>query len=181
MRLFMVRPITICVCVCLMSAASAFAQGAAVPETRAEALRRAREDKLASVTPYEPNAIERGMRIAEERMTRLLAAPDGLHPKIGSLTTGSGFAFGAGYRNRRLFDREGALTTWAAGSLKRYWAVEGRFDMPDLAGGRLAFGTYVRRHNYPQEDFFGVGPESRRSDHVNFRFENTVVGARVGV
>ena len=177
----MVRPTALCAYVCLMSAASAFAQGAAAPETRAEALRRAREDKLASVTPYEPNAIERGMRMAEERMTRLLAAPDGLHPKIGSLTTGSGFAFGAGYRHRRLLDREGALTAWAAGSLKRYWAVEGRFDMPDLAGGRLALGTYVRRHNYPQEDFFGVGPESRRSEHVSFRLENTLVGARVGV
>ena len=120
-------------------------------------------------TPYEPNALERGMRLAEERVTRLLAGPDGLHPKIGSLTTGSGFAFGAGYRNRRLFDREGAVTAWVAGSLKKYWAVEGRFDLPDLAGGRLTIGTYARRNNYPQEDFFGMGPEALRGDHSNFR------------
>ena len=39
---------------------------------------------------------------------------DGFHLKFGSLTTGSGFAFGGGYRNRRLFDREGALNVWAA-------------------------------------------------------------------
>ena len=53
--------------------------------------------------------------------------------------------------------------------------------MPDLAGGRLLFGTYARRNNYPQEDYFGIGPDARRIDHSSFRFTNTLVGARVGV
>ena len=162
--------------------APAIAQTAtAPPETRAEVLQRAREDKRQSATPYEPNALERAMRLAEVRLTRVLAAPDGFYPKIGSLATGSGFAFGAGYRNRQLFNREGAIGAWVAGSLKNYWAVEGRFDIPDLAGGRLTFGTYARRNNYPQEDFFGIGPDALRSDHSSFRFRDTMVGARVGV
>jgi hypothetical protein len=180
----MVRLISCWVGVGLLAAAPAptIAQTAtAPPETRAEVLQRAREDKRQSATPYEPNALERGMRIAEERLTPLLSAPDGLHLKLGSLTTGSGFSIGAGYRHRRLFDREGAIAVWAAGSLKNYWAVEGRFDMPDLAGGRLTFGSYARRNNYPQEDYFGIGPDSRRIDHTSFRFTNTLVGARVGV
>ncbi len=180
----MVRLISCLVWVGLLAAlpAPAIAQTVtAPPETRAEVLQRAREDKRQSATPYEPNALERAMRLAEVRLTRVLAAPDGFYPKIGSLTTGSGFAFGAGYRNRQLFNREGAIGAWAAGSLKNYWAVEGRFDIPDLAGGRLSFGTYARRNNYPQEDFFGIGPDSLRSDHSSFRFRDTMVGSRVGV
>jgi len=161
--------------------AIAIAQTAAPPETRAEVLQRAREDKRQSAAPYEPNALERGMRRAEVQLTRVIAAPDGFHPKLGSLTTGSGFAVGAGYRNRQLFDREGAVTAWAAGSLKKYWAVEGRLDLPDLADGRLMFSTYARRNNYPQEDFFGIGPQALRSDHSNYRFRNTLVGARGAV
>jgi hypothetical protein len=179
----MTRLIALWVLVGIVSAApaTAIAQTAAQPQTRAEELRRLREEKQKTVAPYVPNALERGMRIAEERLTRVLAAPDGLHPKLGSLTTGSGFSVGAGYRNRRLFDREGAISGWVAGSLKRYWAAEGRFDLPNLADGRLTFGTYARRNNYPQEDYFGIGPEARRDDHANFRFTNTIVGARVGV
>jgi hypothetical protein len=180
----MVRLIACCVLVGFVCAVPAYATAqvtAAPVETRAEALRRIREEKQKSAAPYIPNALERGMRIGEEWLTRLVGAPDGLHPKLGSLTTGSGFAGGAGYRNRRLFDRSGAVSAWAAGSLKHYWAVEGRFDLHDLAGGRLTFGTYARRNNYPQEDFFGVGPRARRDDHANFRFRETLVGARVGV
>ena len=153
----------------------------ASPQTRAEALQRAREEKQKSLTPYTPNALEWGMYVAEERLMGLLAAPDGLHLKLGSLTTGSGFAYGAGFRNRRLFDRESAATVWAAASLKKYWAVEARFDMPDLANGRIALGAYGRRHDYPQEDFFGIGPEAVRSDHTKFQLRNTLVGGRVSL
>ena len=104
-----------------------------------------------------------------------------MHPKFGSLATGSGFAFGVGYLNRRLVDREGALNVWGAVSLKKYWAVQGSFDMPSLAGGFLTLGTYARRQSYPQEDFFGVGPDARRDDHTTFKIVNTMLGGRAGV
>jgi hypothetical protein len=152
----------------------------AEPATRAEALRLARDAKQKGVSPYTPNALERALRVAEERVFPLNAR-DGIHIKLGSLTTGSGFAYGGGYRNRQLFDHEGAFTVWAAGSLKKYWAVEGRLDFPDLAGGKFLVGTYARRHSYPQEAFFGVGPDARRGDHTTFSLENTLVGGTVGV
>jgi outer membrane protein assembly factor BamA len=178
----MSRLIALCVSVGLAAAAPAFAQTAADPaETRAELLQRTRESKRRSMTPYQPNALERGMRLAEERVGPLLTVRDGVHLKLGSLTTGSGLAYGVGYRNRRLADREGALTLWAAGSLKKYVAAEARFDMPSLAGGRLLLGAHARRQSYPQEDFFGIGPDARRSDHTSFRIADTIVGGRVGV
>jgi hypothetical protein len=49
------------------------------------------------------------MAVAENRLLPLLAR-DGLHWKLGSLTTGSGFAYGGGYRHRRLFDGQGAFS-----------------------------------------------------------------------
>jgi outer membrane protein assembly factor BamA len=151
------------------------------PQSREEALRIERQEKQKSLVPYTPNALQRGMRVAEEQIMPLLFVRDGIHLKFGSLTTGSGFAYGAGYRHRRLFDREGAFTVWAAGSLKKYWAVEGRFDLPDLADGRLNIGTYVRWQDYPQEAYFGFGPAARRGDHTNYQLENTLVGGRVGI
>jgi hypothetical protein len=38
-----------------------------VPETREETLKLAREEKQKSVTPYQPNGLERGMKIANRR------------------------------------------------------------------------------------------------------------------
>jgi outer membrane protein assembly factor BamA len=173
----------ICVIAALAAPASLSAQTSAPPspQSREEALRIERQEKQKSLVPYTPNALQRGMRVAEEQIMPLLFVRDGIHLKFGSLTTGSGFAYGAGYRHRRLFDREGAFTVWAAGSLKKYWAVEGRFDLPDLADGRLNIGTYVRWQDYPQEAYFGFGPAARRGDHTNYQLENTLVGGRVGI
>ncbi len=174
--------VTLSVCGALLIETSVSAQtGDAVPQTRAEALKLARDQKQKTLEPYKRNGLERGIEVAEQRLTPILAAPDGLHLKLGSLATGSGFAYGAGFRNRRLLDREGAFSVWAASSLKRYWAVEARFDMPDLAGGRVMLGTFGRRQNYPQEDFFGIGPGARRIDHSNFEYKDTIFGGRIAV
>ena len=59
------------------------------PETRAEALRREREQKQQEVEPYEKNAVERGMILAERRILPLLNR-DGIYARLGSLTTASG-------------------------------------------------------------------------------------------
>jgi hypothetical protein len=148
------------------------------PETRAELLRRQREAQL--VTPYQPTGLERAMDVAENRLMPLLVR-DGVHWKLGSLTTGSGFAYGGGYRNRRLFDGRGAATVWAAASLKRYWAMEGRFALPDLAAGHVALEAFARHSDYPREAFFGLGPDSRRSDQTSFDLRMTRVGGNAGV
>jgi hypothetical protein len=164
----------------LVLAATAAAQEPDGPATRAEALALAREAKAGRLEPSEANVVERAMSMAENQLLPLLVR-DGVHWKLGSLTTGSGFAYGGGYRHRRLFDREGAFTAWAAGSLKRYWAMEARLDFPDLADGRVTAGTWVRRQSYPGEDFFGVGPNARRGNHTSFAIGNTFLGGRAGV
>jgi hypothetical protein len=147
-------------------------------ETRQDVLRRAREERV--LAPHKPNPLERAMAVAEDRLMPLLAR-DGLHWKLGSITTGSGFAYGGGFRNRRLFDREGAFTIWGAASLKRYTAFESRLEFPDLAGGHVSAGTFGRYHSYPQESFFGIGPDSRRSDRSSFKLQNTIVNLHAGV
>ena len=96
---------------------------AQTPQTRAETLNEAREEKELSAEPYTPNFLEKTMRYLEERP---LFGRDGLYPKMGSLTTGSGFAAGAGYRTRDVFKRYGTLDVWTAGSRTKYFAAEAR-------------------------------------------------------
>src|SRR4029450_8902512 len=72
------------------------------PSTREEADRLQREQKAKNLKPYEPNRLERWMRFSEDKAIFILDR-EGFHPKLGSLTTGSGFAYGLGFRDRDLF------------------------------------------------------------------------------
>jgi outer membrane protein assembly factor BamA len=59
--------------------------------------------------------------------------------------------------------------------------LEARLAMPRLAGDRTFFDVNVRRYGFPLEDFFGLGPQSRRSDHATYALHSTEAGAAGGV
>jgi outer membrane protein assembly factor BamA len=150
------------------------------PATRAELLQREREAKQRVVEPYEQNAIERAMHLGEERIVPLLNR-DGLYARFGSITTGSGFAYGGGYRDRSLFRGRGRLDVWAAGSLKQYWTLEARAAYPLTSDERVTLEGFARRYAYPQEEFFGIGPDSRRGHQTKYDLRGTAVGSAVEV
>ena len=151
---------------------------AQTPATRAEALSDAREQKEQSAEPYQFNFLERTMTYLEERP---LFGRDGLYPKLGSLTTGSGLVYGIGYRTREPFRRYGTLDVWTAASARKYWAAEARATFPALAGGRIFAEGYASRRDYPQERFFGVGPDSQRGNMTDYLLLTNTVGGRAGV
>ena len=174
------RRITILELTVLMWLAAAPAAFPQEPATRAEADRQRREEKNRHAQPYEPNGFERAMHFVEERGI-FIGGREGFYPKLGSLTTGSGFAYGAGYRDRDLFDNKGMLDLWAATSTRQYWATEARLTFPKLAHNRVHVETWAAHRDYPQEDFFGIGPDSARANQTSYAIRTNLFGARVGV
>lgn len=150
------------------------------PATRAETDYQRRQEKSSSVMPYRQNGFERAMHFVEERGL-FIVGREGFYPKLGSLTTGSGFAYGPGFRDRDLFDNRGVLDLWGATSLRRYWAAEARLTFPRLAHRRLLVETWAAHRDYPQEDFFGIGPDAARADQTSFALRSDLLGARAGV
>ena len=148
--------------------------------TREEADRQRREEKAKDLRPYEPNRLERWMDFAQDKAIFILDR-EGFHPKLGSLTTGSGFAYGLGFRDRDLFSNTGAVEIWAAGSVKRYWATEARLKFPRVADNHLYFETWASHRDYPQENFFGLGPDSSRDDRSDYAIRTNHFGGRAGV
>jgi hypothetical protein len=157
--------------------AAAFSQE---PATRAEVNRQQREEKSREVRPYEPNRLEEAMTFAQDKAI-FIVDREGFYPKLGSLTTGSGFAYGVGFRDRDLFENRGSIDIWTAGSTRRYWAAEARLTFPQLANRRLLLETWVSRRDYPRESFFGLGPGSSRDDQTDYALRTDHVGARAGV
>jgi outer membrane protein assembly factor BamA len=156
------------------------AAAAQEPATRAEADRQRREKKQAEAKPYRPNRFERAMHFAEERAVFILDR-EGFYPKLGSLTVGSGFAYGLGFRDRDLFENNGAIDLWSAASIRGYWAAEARLTLPRLAGRRLHLEGWASRRDYPQENYFGLGPGSNRGDRSDYAIRTNHAGGRVGV
>lgn len=164
----------------LVPAAWAGQEAADPPATRAEALQAAREAKARDTRAHTPNAVERGLEFFEEKAVFLLDR-EGFYPKLGTLTVGSGFSAGVGFRDRDLFENRGTIDVWAAGSTRAYFATEGRVRFPDLAGRRLFVEGWVGRRDYNGEFFFGLGNDSRRRDQSIYALRTTAVGATAGV
>jgi hypothetical protein len=150
------------------------------PSTREEVDRQEREKKNGTLQPYQPSGLEKAMRFIEERAI-FIVGREGLYPKLGSLTTGSGFAYGLGFRDRDLFNNTGQLDIWAATSTRLYWATEARLTFPKLANNHLLVETWAAHRDYPEEDFFGLGPDSQRADQTNYSIRSDLFGARAGV
>ena len=174
---FVSRRLALIVLVWFGLAVPSFAQE---PDTRAEADRQRRSEKNSALQPYTPGGFERAMHFVEEKGV-FIVGREGFYPKLGSLTTGSGFAFGPGYRDRDLFNNQGMLDVWAATSSRRYWAAEARLTFPKLASNRLVSESWVAHRDYPQEDFFGIGPESARADQTSYAIRYDLAGTRLGI
>jgi hypothetical protein len=149
-------------------------------ETRAEVQRQQREEKQRAAKPHKPSALERGLKAVESGGVPFITR-DGLYAKLGSITTGSGFAYGAGFRTRRFITHDGGFDAWGGASLKGYWAGEAKVRFQNLAAGHLLVEGLVRRHEYPQEDYFGLGPDSERASQSDFSLRATTFGARAAV
>jgi surface antigen Omp85-like protein len=171
-------------CTLLAALLAAVAASAQEPETREAELRRQREEKATTLSPYRPSGAERLLLWLENGRTweRLLNPAEGFYPKIGTITAGSGLGMGAGYRRPRIFagDR-GAVSVVAMGSLKKYWVVDARLTLPEVADGAVVSEVYARESDYPREAFFGLGPESRRGAKSEFGLRTGVAGIRASV
>jgi outer membrane protein assembly factor BamA len=153
------------------------------PATRAETLQRQREEKAQKLAPPAQSRLERTLMDLESGrlFERLLNPAEGLYPKIGNITTGSGFSAGPGYRQPGLFGGHADFSTFAAISLTRYWMIDARLQFPRLANNHVALEVHGQRYDFPKEDFFGLGPDSLRANEVTYGLGNTIFGGSATV
>src|SRR5690606_22689338 len=88
---------------------------------------------------------------------RLSGDIDGWYPRLGGMTRGGGFAIGPGYRTHL----GNVLVDLSAGiSIRSYKAVDAKVRWLNAFDERLELWTSYRYEDFPQEDFFGTGPDS---------------------
>jgi Omp85 superfamily domain len=171
------------VLIAVLVACGPLAAAAQEPTTRTEAIGKEREEKAAQLAPPEPGRIERALLLLENRrfFERVLNPAEGFYPKLGTVTAGSGFSLGPGYRHVGLFREQADFTAFAMASFRAYWLIDVSLQLPRLADEKLFAEVHGRRWDYPDEDFFGLGPDSNRDQAANYGFRNTAIGASGGV
>jgi hypothetical protein len=155
-----------------LAASSAWAQAPAEPATDPAA------PPERDATATDISTIDKAKRWAEEkRLLDRLSPREGIYPRFGGMTTGSGFAAGAGYR-KYLFDEQLFTDVSAALSTKLYKAFDARARWAQLWSGRVELWSDFSYRDYPEEDYFGPGVNSARDARTSYAIESTDITGR---
>jgi len=110
-------------------------------------------------------------------LERLEGDIDGWYPRLGGMTRGSGFSIGPGYRTH-IWNERVLLDVSAALSTRLYRAVDVHARWLSAWNERVELWTDYRYENYPQEDFFGVGPDSAADMRTSYTLRGTDIAVR---
>jgi hypothetical protein len=122
--------------------------------------------------------VDKMRRVAEDWQIaeRLNGDVDGWYPRLGGMTTGSGFAFGPGFRTH-VTDRRILVDVSAAMSYKMYKAFDAKVEWLQSRVPNAELWTNFRYQDFPQEDFFGFGNATRLDARTNYALKSTDVTA----
>jgi len=123
----------------------------------------------------EPDPIRRVVVIFDRRFN-FGEVDSGPYAVVGKMIPGAGWiSAGPGYR--RWYARDHVfIDTSAEISWHAYKTVQGRFELPRLAGGKLLAGSQVRWQDFTQVAYFGEGPSSIRSNQSRYAIQSKIVG-----
>jgi Omp85 superfamily domain len=151
---------------------------------RADLLEQERAAGITEATPPQRTAIERGMTIlqeAGERYNSVMGDENGLHYSSGHFPAGAGFGFGLGYsRNGQWVDgyaepdRPNRLdfNLNAAYSTREYYETRGEVQLMNIGGSIFNVGLRGRYFEDPEDDFFGIGGDTHKSDRTNYLYRS---------
>jgi outer membrane protein assembly factor BamA len=160
----------------VLSTTTTFAQNTAPPPATADPV-------VAVATPpaaaaQEPHTSRKFIDAMQEWakkhqiLERLSGDVDGWYPRLGGMTRGSGFAIGPGYRTH-VMGSDVLVDVSAAMTFRLYKAVDFKVRWLQAWNDRAEVWTDYRFEDYPQEDFYGIGPDTRESTRVSYRIRGS--------
>ena len=149
--------------------------------TRVDLLEAAREAKAAATVEPSRTAVERGLqriRSSFDVVGNNQSGWNGLRLAGGAFPAGAGFAYGIGFTDPDIASRSPdadhpnrvGIDMAIARSTAGYEHVSAELAVRDIGGSPLGAAARARYYEYPEEDFFGLGPSSREADRSNYFF-----------
>jgi hypothetical protein len=160
------------------------AQGSTTPG-RADVLAAERDKKATDTEAPSRSTVERALYWYDNQylFARIFGGWNGIRLAGGDFPAGAGTKFGVGF-NRRVGspadpNRHNALDVdaVAAYSTRGYLKTSAGLRFNRLGGAPLTAGIRGQYFEYPQEDFFGTGQNSRTEDRTSYLHESREYGA----
>ena len=157
--------------------------------SRADLLIAEREARAEELTPPKRTRIEQGLTFIErasQRFNNVRGNETGLHFSSGNFPPGAGLGFGVGYTHNGMWldgypepDRPNRLdySTNVSYSTHHYYEAVAGGQLLNIGGTIFNLGVRGKYHENPEDDFFGIGPETRRSDRTNYLYRSLEGGA----
>ena len=157
--------------------------------SRADLLLAAREAKAEVLTPPVRTSVEKGLVFLEkasQRFNSVRGNQTGMHFSSGNFPPGAGLGFGVGYTHNGMWrdgypepDRPNRLDyqTNASYSTRSYYEAVAGAQLRNIGGSIFNLGARGKYHENPEDDFFGIGSETRRSDRTNYLYRSLEGGA----
>lgn len=172
---------------CLISAASLIIL-LSVPlqaqiESRAQQLDLLRRDKVARLWPERQSAFVNLINKYVERggFEDSAKGANGFEPAVlGGMRSGNGFAYGVGYRRSDLWHDRVDFRLTARGTTEQAYMFDFRGALKKLETERAFVDFYAKFENSPLMDYYGPGPESKKSNRTSYRLEDTELDLRAG-
>ena len=127
-------------------------------------------------TDQPPPAVQKVRNFIENNPIVQKFKGDGVYPRIGGLSQGSGLAGGAGYRQHldwAYVDVSGAIST------KVYRGIDAQVRWVDTS--RFQFANLLTFRNNTQDDFYGLGNDTTDATRVDYGIRWTDFGGRGSV
>jgi outer membrane protein assembly factor BamA len=151
---------------------------------RADLLQQERAAKTSEVTPPQRTTIEWGMIGFQEAMKRyndVMGDENGLHYSSGHFPAGAGFKVGVGYAHYGKWvngyaepDRPNRLDFHVnvAYSSREYYETRSDVQLMNIGGSIFNVGLHGQYFENPEDDFFGIGSDTRKEDRTNYLYRS---------
>jgi Omp85 superfamily domain len=157
------------------------------PQTRDAILDDARSALTTQSAPPTRSTTDRFLSWYDNQyvLTKLLSGWNGIHYAVGDFPAGAGIKFGVGY-DKLLTTADSDptlpnrldLSVIGAYSTRGYARAGGRLNASNLGGAPVDVGVFGQYYEFPQEDFFGLGPDSQESARTNYLVDAIEAGVR---
>ena len=153
------------------------------PQSRAEAIQEQRAATFRSPYKSDTDPVERAIEWAYDTGTYdiLRYGWHGFHPTTGGLINRSGAAFGLQYLRRDMGPLRATLRSSGRISWRGYQLYDFEIGMPKLADDHAYADVYLRYRNYPGVNYYGPGPNSRKTGGTAYRLEDATFDFSMGV
>lgn len=147
-------------------------------DTRAGVIQQQQAERLRQLAPPDESMFERTL----DRLDRwgfISGPPRGVHPWVGSIYPGGGFAAGVGVRQP--FGDDGVANIFGGYSISTWVTAGGSVSLPTFADKRAAVTFSGRYIDARDVKYYGTGNDTDKNNQTRFGYSPIRTGARLDV